>query len=541
VSDEGTCNPKLETQNAKPSNIVLTGFMGTGKSAVGHEVARRLGRPFVDMDEVIVMREGRSIAEIFASSGESYFRRLEAVLCRELAGQRGLVIATGGGTLIPRENREVLERTGRLICLTATADEILRRLEGVEDRPLLAAPDRRARIEVLLAERATAYAAIPHQIDTTGNAVEQVVETVLEILHAPKSTIKNRVSVRTPDGAYDILLAAGALSHLGDFLRERGLEGVVALVSNDTVAPLYAENVLHSLARAGLAAKLFTIPDGEAFKTPDTASELYERFLSVGIDRSSTVVALGGGVVGDLGGFVAATYMRGLRFVQCPTSLLAMVDASVGGKVAVDHPRAKNLIGAFKQPALVVTDPLVLATLPQAELRAGLAEVVKHGIIGDAELFEQLEQQGPDDLRQVVQRAVAVKVAVVEEDPYERDRRAVLNLGHTFGHALEVLSDFRLRHGEGVSVGLVIAARVAVASGLCEPFLAGRIEDLLQGLGLPTTWSAFSPAAIWEAMGSDKKKRGRKLRFVLPRALGDVIVTDDVPQDVIMAVLEEGR
>jgi len=532
---------KGEMMNAEPSNIILTGFMGTGKSAVGRAVARRLGRPFVDMDEVIVAREGRSIPEIFASSGEPYFRRLEAALCRELAGQRGLVIATGGGTLIPRGNREALGRTGQLICLTATADEVLGRLEGVEDRPLLAASDRRARVEALLAERMPAYTAIPHQVDTTGNAVEQVVETVLEIVHTPKSNIKNRVSVRAPDGAYDIVLATGALSRLGDLLRESGLEGVVALVSNDTVAPLYAENVLQSLGRAGLAARLFTIPDGEAFKTLDMASELYERFLLAGIDRSSTVVALGGGVVGDLGGFVAATYMRGLPFVQCPTSLLAMVDASVGGKVAVDHPRAKNLIGAFKQPALVVADPLVLATLPQAELRAGLAEVVKHGIIAAPDLFTHLEAYGADNLPWIVERAVAVKVAVVEEDPFEHGRRAVLNLGHTFGHALEVLSDFRLRHGEGVSVGLVIAARVAVASGLCEPSLAGRIEGLLQGLGLPVTWSTFSPAAIWEAMGSDKKKRGRKLRFVLPRALGDVIVTDEVSQDVIMAVLEGDR
>jgi len=348
------------------------------------------------------------------------------------------------------------------------------------------------------------------------------------------------IPVHTPEGPYDIVLGAGCLTRLGELLIERQLVGAVALVSNHSVGSLYATEVLGSLERVGLGAELLTVPAGEEYKTLDTACELYDRFLAAGIDRSSTVVALGGGVIGDLAGFVAATYMRGLPLVQCPTSLLAMVDASVGGKVAVDHPRAKNLIGAFKQPALVVTDPTVLDTLPAAELRAGLAEVVKHGLIAAPDLFAHLEQRGANDLPWIVERAVAVKVAVVEEDPYERDRRAVLNLGHTFGHALEVLSDFQLRHGEGVSIGLVIAARVAAALGLCDPALAARIERLLQRLGLPTTWVEFSPAAIWEAMRSDKKKRGRKLRFVLPRDVGDVVITDDVPREVVIEVLEAG-
>lgn len=518
--------------NHNDLNIVLTGFMGTGKSAVGREVARQLGRTFVDMDEVIAEREGRSIPEVFASSGESYFRRLEAALCSELAGHRGLVIATGGGALLPPANRAALGRSGVLICLTATVDEILRRLYGVTDRPLLVAPDRRVRIEALLAERAAAYASIPRQIDTTGKTVEQVIETVLDI-------IQKRVPVRTPEGAYDIAIGSGRLVQVGGLLVERGLTGAVALVSNDTVGPLYAEAVLGNLAEAGLQGELFTVPDGEEHKTLDTVRELYDRFLAAGIDRSSTVVALGGGVIGDLAGFVAATYMRGLPLVQCPTSLLAMVDASIGGKVAVDHPRAKNLIGAFKQPALVVTDPLVLRTLPEAEVRAGLAEVVKHGLIAAPDLFAHLEEHEADNLEWIVEQAIAVKVSVVEEDPYEQGQRAVLNLGHTFGHALEVLSDYQLRHGEGVSIGLVIAIRVAAAVGLCDPVLVERVERLLCRLGLPTTWAEFSPAAIWEAMGSDKKKRGRDLRFVLPRTVGAVVIASDVPRDVVLEVLEE--
>jgi len=283
------------------ANIILTGFMGTGKSAVGREVARRLGRTFVDMDELIAEREGRSIPDIFALSGESYFRRLEATLCSELAGCRDLVIATGGGALLPPANRAALGRSGVLICLTATVDDILRRLDGDADRPLLATADRRTRIEALLAERTPAYTAIPHQIDTTGKTVEQVVETVLEIIHNPKSIIQNRVPVHTPEGSYDVVISEGVLPRLGSLLRERNPVGTVALVSNDTIAPLHAAGVLRSLAEAGLEAHLFTVPDGEVYKTLDTARELYDRFLAAGIDRSSTAVALGGGVVGDRG------------------------------------------------------------------------------------------------------------------------------------------------------------------------------------------------------------------------------------------------
>ena len=312
----------------------------------------------------------------------------------------------------------------------------------------------------------------------------------------------------------------------------------MALVTNPTVGGLYAPVVVESLREAGFDPLVVEVPDGEAFKTLDTVRSLYDRFVDGGLDRASPVFALGGGVIGDTAGFAAATYMRGVPLVQLPTSLLAMVDASVGGKVAVDHPRGKNLIGAFHQPELVVVDPDVLATLPEGEFRVGLAEVIKAGVIGSPALFEHLERRGAEPLEWVIGEAIRVKAAVVEEDPYERGRRAILNLGHTFGHALEVLSSFSLRHGEAVAVGMAIAAEVAVRLGLCESSVRERLIALLRQFGLPTACKGYEPEAIWEAMATDKKRRGQRLRFVLPRAIGRVVVADDVPKELVLEVLE---
>jgi 3-dehydroquinate synthase len=254
------------------------------------------------------------------------------------------------------------------------------------------------------------------------------------------------------------------------------------------------------------------------------------------------VLSLGGGVTGDVAGFATATYLRGLRLVQVPTTLLAMVDASVGGKTGVDLPQGKNLVGAFKQPALVIIDPAVLATLPAVEFRSGMAEVIKHGLIGDPDLFADLESPVPivpDGIpTSYLARALNVKIQVVEEDPFEEGRRAVLNLGHTVGHGLERLSGFRLRHGKAVAIGLVAAAWIAVALGRADPSLANRIEAALLAWGLPVRWPALDVDALWEAMTHDKKRRGGVLRWILPRELGNVEIADDVPPDVARSVLK---
>jgi len=519
-------------------NLIITGFMGTGKTCVGQEVARRLGRTFVDMDALIEARQGMTVAEVFARRGEAHFRQLEAALCRELAARTGLVVATGGGALILDTNLEILSASGPVVCLTASPDEILRRLEAARDRPLLDAPDRRARVAALLAERSAAYERIGRQVDTAGLTVAQVADQVMAVADAPAATA---IPVQTPGGQYQVYLGRGLLTQVGTLLRQQELNGQVALVTNPTVSRLYGAPVADGLEAAGFQVATCLVPDGEAHKTLDRVRTMYDDFIRAGMDRRGTVLALGGGVIGDMAGFAAATYLRGVTLVQLPTTLLAMVDASVGGKVAVNHPQGKNLIGAFKQPALVIADPDVLATLPAAEFANGLAEVVKAGLIGDPVLFEQIEDHGPAPLPWLVKRAVRVKAAVVEADPYERGRRMMLNLGHTFGHALELLSGYALHHGAGVSVGLVAATRLSARMELCDPALVARVEEVLARHGLPTSYRGHTPAQVWQAMATDKKRRGKRLRFVLPRAVGDVFVTDQVKQRDVLAVLEALR
>jgi 3-dehydroquinate synthase len=530
------------------SNIVVTGFMATGKTTVGREVARRLGRPFVDMDVEIEAWAGKPIPRIFAEDGEATFRQMEAALCERLSAQEGLVIATGGGTLVNPANRTRMMGSGTVICLSCDVDEILRRVavDGQAARPLLDVAECRAQIEQLMTARREAYQAIPWQIDTTGPSVQEVAAWVVEIAEAIT------LPVHYPGGHYDIHVGDGLLAHVGGALRAAGVPegGRVAVVSNPVVALLYRERVEAALRSAGLQPFACTIPEGEQHKTLVTVAALYEQFLAAGLDRSGTVLSLGGGVTGDVAGFAAATFMRGVRFVQVPTTLLAMVDASVGGKTGVDLPQGKNLVGAFKQPALVLIDPTVLSTLSVGAIRSGLAEVIKHAIISDSGLFADLEAAGSElgsgssvsswweeDGAARIARALRVKVQIVEEDPFEQGRRAVLNLGHTAGHALEKLSDFSLPHGEAVGIGMVAAARIAGELDRADPLLADRIETVLSDWGLPVRCPPFDASAIWKAMAHDKKRRGRSLRWVLPRAVGEVEIVEDVPPGVVKSVL----
>lgn len=356
------------------------------------------------------------------------------------------------------------------------------------------------------------------------------------------------ITVTHPNGSYPIYLGEGGLSQTGQFLAESGYRGRCAVVSNELVGRHHAEPLLASLRQADFEPTYLTIPDGEPFKTLATVAGLYGHLVEARLDRRSPIIALGGGVLGDTVGFAAATYLRGVPFVQIPTTLLAMVDASVGGKVGVDLPQGKNLVGAFKQPEMVVIDLAVLVTLPPAEFRAGLAEMVKHGIIDSPELFEALEKRSRGEINlssllltprfaSLLPESIGVKVRVVQEDPFEQGRRAVLNLGHTFGHAFERLANFEIRHGEGVAMGLVCAARLAARLEYCAEETAARIITLLNRLGLPTEPPAYPPADIWAAMGADKKRQGNTLRFILPRAIGQVDIFDNVAREDVEAIL----
>ncbi len=512
-------------------NIVIAGFMGSGKSSVGRALAERLGLQFVDTDKVIEKRAGMSIPEIFRKRGERFFREMEADLVKELAAKEDLVIATGGGMTVPEENWQLLLGSGVGVVLFAPIDTILEWIG--QSRPLLQGEREKRRKDAirLLARRARSYAQFRFMVDTDRPEEETVAEIEAYVRGEPWEHV---IPVRHPGGVYEIRIRKGLLDDVGVRLRAAGLDGpVVAVVSNTTVAPLYAEKVMASLESAGYTPVLVEIPDGEEHKNLRTVQTLYDRFLEAGMDRHSVVLALGGGVTGDIAGFAAATYMRGVPFVQVPTTLLSMVDASVGGKTGVDLPQGKNLVGAFKQPEAVLIDPAVLETLPGEYFRAGLAEVLKHGLIGNPILFEMLAGPGPASLEQMLANAIRVKVRIVQEDPFEKGKRAWLNLGHTFAHAWERLSEYSLQHGEAVAMGLVAAARLSERLGIAEERLSDRIEEALERLGLPSQIPDYSPEEAYQAMQNDKKKKGGRLRFVLLRQLGDPVVREVDEADVL--------
>ncbi|KAB0668181.1 3-dehydroquinate synthase [Oryzomonas sagensis] len=349
------------------------------------------------------------------------------------------------------------------------------------------------------------------------------------------------VTVNLGESSYDIRIGSGSLPALGRSCASLGLAGRAAVVTNPTVNALYGDTVRRSLADAGYPVTLIEMPDGEEFKNAATLGSVYDALIAAGMDRRSFIVALGGGVVGDLAGFAAATFMRGIPFVQVPTTLLAQVDSSVGGKTAIDHPQGKNLIGAFYQPRLVLIDVDTLATLPQREYRAGLAEVVKYGAAIDGPFFEYLEQnvdalqaRERECLMRIIQRCCELKARVVELDEKEAGPREALNYGHTLGHALETLAGYRsLVHGEAVAIGMVLAARICVRRGECGDDDAARIAALLGSLGLSVAPPAVERTRLLDALLKDKKSRAGTINFICNQGIGNYTVAQLSPEELL--------
>lgn len=532
--------------NLLPDFLFLYGPPGVGKSTVAHKLAQSLKLLCVEIDVEVERQAGCSIRDIFDLSGEAVFRQLEKqVLEDTLAGARA-VIALGGGALLDAENRQKVESAGAVICLTAPLDTLVGRIMAQSNRrPLLGLPDEpaealRERLAILLHQRQTHYASFPIQITTSRRSPEEVsweIQVRLGCFH-----------VRGVDGredtSYAVCTRPESLRNLGAHLQRLKLHDPVAVVADKTVAQLYSVVALEALASAGYQAHLVTFPAGEAFKTLDTVSNLWQDFIANKLERRSTVVALGGGVTTDLAGFAAATYLRGVNWIAVPTTLLGMADAAVGGKTGFDLPQGKNLIGAFYPPRLVLADPTTLATLPERELRAGMAEVVKAGLIADEDLFNlccQGWEAVSQNLAMIVRRSMAVKIRLVQADPYERGQRAALNLGHTIGHAVEKASGYHLLHGEAVAIGLVAEARLAEHQRLARRGLTERIIACLEGLGLPTRLPAdVSPQAVIQAAGMDKKRSAGSLRFALPLRPGRVQVGITIPDWDQIIFTEEG-
>ena len=529
--------------------IVLVGLMGAGKSVIGRRLAAHLGMPFYDSDTEIEAAAGRSVTELFSQFGEAHFRAGERRVLRRLLDGPPIVLATGGGAFMDPATRAAIRARGTSIWLRAPLPVLLRRVALRRNRPLLAS-DPAGTLRTLMQQRYPIYAEADIVVDCSDETPDKTLGQVAAALAAWRPP--HRLPVRTGAGSYDVVVGEGLLRRAGALLAPVLPQKRVVVITDTTVSALHGATLLDGLAEAGFESKLIEVAPGETSKSLATFGALADEVLATGVERRTAVIALGGGVVGDLAGFVAAVALRGLPFVQIPTTLLAQVDSSVGGKTGINTARGKNLLGAFYPPRIVLADTATLATLSPREKRAGYAEVVKAGLIGDAAFYTWCESEGRrvvgDDREaqaEAVLRACSFKAAVVGDDEREErpnNGRALLNLGHTFGHAIEAECGYgAVLHGEAVAVGLGLALRLSAELGYCDPAVAIRVEAHLASVGLPSELSMlnrrFSADRLMSLMQRDKKMRDGELHFVLARGIGQAFTAADVPAEAVRSVL----
>jgi len=557
---------------------VLTGFSGTGKSAVASVVARELEWDVADTDEMIQRGAGQSILEIFRDGGEESFRDLEVKAIREACSRERVVVSAGGGAVLRAESRRAMADGGFVVCLEARAETILRRLTAggrALDRPLLATEDPLSRIRELKASRQHLYALCDWSVQTDSlTPKEAAVEVLrafkeiggsvvadpsrLEALSAAKAETPPGTLHAIPEGAASIVRAAGCeypvivgwglLAGLGQRLREVGLARQVYVITDEAVFHHVGDEVEETLRAAEVPIDTHTVAPGEASKSLETATRIYDWLIQRKAERGHTIVALGGGMVTDLAGYVAATFARGLPLVHIPTTLLAMVDAAIGGKVGVNHPQAKNVIGAFYQPQMVLADVALLRTLPPREYFSGWAEVIKHAFIADQGLLAFLEEKAEDILKmepeattEAIRRSVSIKARIVSEDEREETGlRTTLNYGHTLGHAIESATAYsRFLHGEAVAIGMTAAAGISARIGALAPEIVERQRRVLEQYKLPVGAKGIDRARIDAAMSLDKKVRGKSVQWVLLEGIARPVLRDDVPPEVVEEALGE--
>jgi shikimate kinase/3-dehydroquinate synthase len=508
--------------------IFLSGLMGSGKSTLARALGAEAGLPLFDTDELITRETGQTVTELFRTRGEEEFRAIEAgVVERLIEREPAAVVALGGGAVTQRALRRKLLRAGFVVTLDAASAVLAGRVGRGEGRPLLAGGEVRARLDALRSARAEAYAECHQRLDTSDLTPAEAAGVVLEAAR------REPIAVPLGTRSYCIHVGQGLRRELVARIREQAPVSSVLLVTDEEVGPRWTQSLTAAVRGSGLPVSELVLPAGESAKHLGSVDAIWQHALDAALDRSSLLIGVGGGVVGDLSGFAAATLLRGVRVAHVPTTLLAMVDSAIGGKTGFDVRQGKNLIGAFHQPRFVLSDIELLSTLPEAERRAGLAEVVKTAwIAGEAEVAQleadaQLLAAGDvQATERAIRMAAKLKAHVVTEDEREDGMRALLNLGHTLAHAIEAASGYSgLRHGEAVAIGCVAAFRVAAGLGGASARTDGtRMQQLLARLGLPTDFESHLNDRVLSFLGSDKKRKGKSLHYVVPGAPGDVRV-----------------
>ncbi|MDN5331696.1 MAG: shikimate kinase / 3-dehydroquinate synthase [Tepidanaerobacteraceae bacterium] len=532
-------------------NIVLSGLPGSGKTTVGRLLAKELSWFFLDTDRLVEDLAGMTIPEIFEKYGEEKFREMETIAISKASKLKNAVISTGGGALTRRQNVKFLKENGIIVFLDASLDILFSRLENDASRPLLASgslKEKKERLSLLYRERYELYRQTADLILKAGENPERIAENILKELYRrglkkEKAILEDEsLLVKTPSRNYRVKIGYKFFKRpLLEFLKEQTVSKAV-IVTNPLLNQLACGDFLLSAKKEGLNVDAILIRDEEERKNPETLLEIFDKFASLNLDRDSVVVAIGGGVTGDMAGFAAATYMRGIRWIYVPTTLLAQVDASIGGKVAVNHGSFKNLIGAFHQPSLVVTDIGFLDVLPDEVYSDGMAEVVKSAVI-DGDLFYFLEENAskvrerdPRAMLSMVASCLRLKSRIVQEDEHDRGMRMLLNLGHTFGHAVEAASGYKTTHGKAVSVGIVYETWLSCRLGYAQKEIEERIRELLKFFNLPVSLKEIGAFLkiqdLFEFMKADKKATFGKMRFALPFKIGDVKVVECFPEEV---------
>ena len=517
----------------------LVGPPGIGKSTVARVLAARLGARIVEIDAVIERRTRKPNRDTIDHDGMDRFRDLETQALASLVPTPAwTVVDTGGGTPIREANRARMRELGVIVGLRGTRARVTRGIAAtIEKRPTMAfTPAERARHALADPQRRAGYRDVDVTFDVGESSGDEIAAAILRWL-AFERGLRVDVGAENP---YPVLIRAGLLDGVGALLADRGWSGRVALVTERNVAAAFAPRVSASLAAAGLDPVTVRMPSGEAAKSLRAVNDLWRHLAETSLGRDGGIVALGGGALGDAAGFAAATYLRGVRVAQVPTTLLAMVDASIGGKTAIDIAAGKNLVGAFHQPDAVLADVAALATLPPRQRASGLAEVIKTAFLTDRASVEQIERAIPGVLRGEIGPSLAsvtlaaeVKASVVTADPTEQGLRALLNFGHTMGHAYEAGGGYRATHGEAVAVGLVYATALAEILGLTDERFRTDLERLLTASGLPTR--ARLPHKAWVLLARDKKVRAGKVQWILPRKVGRFSLVTDVPLRALRA------